>query len=184
MALVRGSVELRSAVEWRSWLWANPVKWALGDLSKFRDKRIMEIGCNTGAMARFFCALGASVHGFDINEQYIDEARSYRSNARFEVYSGDVTELPSGYDFIFTKSVLVVIPDCRRTLEAIASKLRPGGAYLAVENLQGSSLMRRLRKWPNRGLSDSDIDLFDSVFSTVITRRYFNLIVAIRALHK
>src|SRR5579864_4438430 len=67
--------DLRYCTEWRRWLWTQPVRWVLGDVGRFHNKRVLEIGCRFGKMSCYFARLGAFVDGVDIYDSHIKLAR-------------------------------------------------------------------------------------------------------------
>ncbi len=195
----KNPLDLRECIEWRPWLWTRPVEWVLEDRSRFQGKRVLDLGCRYGRMSCYFASLGAVVDGVDIAEESLQKARQLAGDLglaekiNFWRYSGDVQELPQGkYDFIFTKSVLVVMGKLESSLQGIARALKPDGEYLAVENLQGGAALRLLRakivhrRWKNfgesfGGMDEGALSEFEKAFPSVSHRRYWGLVVAIRA---
>lgn len=190
------TLDLRYCTEWRRWLWTEPIRWVLGDIARFRDKRVLDIGCRFGKMSCYFASLGAFVDGVDVFETYLDVARSEASRwglsrfVNFFTYSGKLAELAGGYDFVFTKSTLVIMGDVSAHAAEISSLLKPNGEYLAVENLSGSPLVALARKhvlshWQAydkfHGLDESSIEKIGEVFCTLDYRKSFGLVVGIRA---
>ena len=62
---------------------------------------------------------------------------------------------------MFTKSVLVVIPDRDGYLAAVRDVLRPGGLLVSIENGQGGLLARFLRRVRRVSWDYRQIDYFD-----------------------
>jgi SAM-dependent methyltransferase len=189
---------LRYAVEWRPYLWLRPLKYALGDTAQFAGKRVLDIGCRFGRMACWFAVRGAFVEGLDISSEAVAIARAERSkwgiaesSLSFDTFDGNLSALPKHqYDFVFTKSVLVIMSQPREALAAIPALLRPGGQYLAVENASTGfpfSLLRRQmhRSWrlPEefRGIDAASIADFRRLFRNVTYKKFWNLVYAIRA---
>ena len=152
-AWVNPLAQLPYFVDWRPRLWVPPVRWLLGDPVRFRGKKILDVGCRTGRMSCLFGLLGAEVLGVDLPGVCLESAQREAAVAgvsdrvRFLNYSGDPGTLPEGdFDFVFTKSVLVIIPDLRPFCVALAAKLKPGGELLAAENRAGGWLMHLMRR--------------------------------------
>jgi len=62
----------------------------------------------------------------------------------FATYDGNGANIPGAdYDYVFTKSVLVVVPDVEGLLHQIRGTLKPGGELLSAENLAGGGPARR-----------------------------------------
>jgi 2-polyprenyl-3-methyl-5-hydroxy-6-metoxy-1,4-benzoquinol methylase len=77
-----GSPELGYCVEGRPWLWTRPVTWAIGDRQRFQGKRVLEHGCRYGKMSCYFASsLGALVNGVDVQDRYLEQARSVATQA-------------------------------------------------------------------------------------------------------
>ena len=148
-----------------------------GDLS---DSHLLEIGTRYGKMAFLFAQMGARVTGIDIQEQYLhvaqEEAQKEKiSNVHFITYDGDLDIFADeSFDVIFTKSVLVRIPNLEQFLKKLAKKLKTGGKVFFVENGRGNFLFHILRKQMHsrRNLqrlsyfTDKEMQLVQSVFQT------------------
>jgi len=185
---------LDECVEWRQWLWTAPVRWLIGSPERFRGARVLDVGCNRGGMSRYFASLGAFVDAVDVDERAIELGRArtlalgLEQRVRFIRYRGDIESLePRAYDFVFTKSVLVILADPARALFGISRRLKPDGCYLAAENLHGGLVTRVIRRrlhprWNNdSGIVPSHFDLFRRNFRNVRSRRYWGAVVAIEA---
>lgn len=189
---------LRYAVEWRPYLWLRPLQYALGDPPRFAGKRVLELGCRYGKMACWFAARGAIVSGLDVSPEAIEVARTERAKWKipeerlsFDAYDGNLAALPrEQYDFVFTKSVLVMMNRLPEALVAISVLLKPGGEYIAVENSAAgfpvSSIRAHLhRNWPYeerfRGLDLESVSRFRRVFRGVNCKKFWGLVYAIQA---
>jgi SAM-dependent methyltransferase len=185
-------------VHWRPRLWGPAVRWLLGDAARFRGKRVLEIGSRTGRMACLFGLLGAEVLGVDLPGVSLDGARreaerwGVGDRVRFLNYDGDPATLPEGkFDFVFTKSVLVLIPDRERFLPALAARMRESGELLAAENVAGGPVLNFLRRAVihrgrefvkrSHGVDPAFLAAVDSAFDLVEHRSFFWLVTAIRA---
>ena len=188
--------QLAYFLEWRPRLWAPAVAWLLGDTARFRDRQVLDFGCRSGRMSCLFGLLGATVLGVDLAETSLEPARDEAARwgvserVRFLNYGGDPGTLVDGeFDFVFTKSVLVVIPELGRCLAALAHKMRPGGEFLAAENLAGGAWLNLVRRrvihsrgFLHRfhGVDDAFLMTFQEQFEIIGQRRYFGIIAAIR----
>jgi protein-L-isoaspartate O-methyltransferase len=62
-------------------------------------------------------------------------------------YDGDLRQIGGAeFDFIFSKSVLVIVPNLLRFSVDLAALLRPDGRLLAAENMQRGTSLRKLRE--------------------------------------
>jgi SAM-dependent methyltransferase len=184
-------------VDWRPQLWVPAVRWLLGDPARFRGKRVLELGSRTGRMACLFGLLGAEVLGVDLPGVPLDGAAreaerwGLGDRVRFLSYGGDPASLPEGdFDFVFTKSVLVMIPELNPVLTALPGKMKPGGELLAVENTGGPvlnclrrSVLHRGSEYLKRphGVDAAFLATIGRVFERVEHRRFFWLVSTIRA---
>jgi 2-polyprenyl-3-methyl-5-hydroxy-6-metoxy-1,4-benzoquinol methylase len=198
------TLDLDYFVEWHTWLWKPAVRFVLGDLRRFAGRTVLELGCRDGKMASLFALLGANVTGLELPGQSLRaaelEARKWNVENRVQLrhYSGDLSVLPENeYDFVFSKSVLVVVPHLGGFAKSIAGILRPGGSLLAVENLHRGTALRRIRvqaaqllstgrfqKDPYagfRGVTPAFLKTLGHSFDVVGYRESFRLVAAIEA---
>jgi len=190
--------QLREAVEWRQWLWAPAVRWLLGDPERFRGKRVLELGCRYGKMSCLFGSLGAEVLGVDLEEKRLDRARAEAAaqgvgeKVRFRAYDGDPASLEEGgFDFVFSKSVLVVVPGLDGFLRALRGVAAPGAELMLAENAAGNSVVNRVRRlahprWMDferrfRGVDPTFLEEVDAVFPIEERRRFGFAVHGIRA---
>ncbi len=151
-------------------------------------------------MSCFFALLGAQVRGVDIDEAALEkaevEAKRWKVEDRliFQGYGGDPGEISGeDYDFVFTKSVLVVVPQLKSFLARLGDKVRVGGELLAVENLEGNAALnffRRTvihRRWNSFeqkfwGVDEDFTSAFAPTFTVAEQKNFFWLVAAIRAI--
>jgi SAM-dependent methyltransferase len=185
-------------VEWRPGIWSPAVRWVIGDEARLAGKRVLEIGCRYGRMSCFFGLSGASVVGVDIRPEFLVAAReeasrwNVQSRVEFHAYDGNPRNLPgTGYDFVFTKSVLVIVPCLEDYLAEIRRRLAPGGELLMVENARPSRATEFVRRIVHRhehaentvfrGVDSAFVDEVRKSFPNVRSRRFLGLVVAMRA---
>jgi ubiquinone/menaquinone biosynthesis C-methylase UbiE len=108
-----------------------------GKLSK--NSKLLEIACNTGFSSRAINNyLGCEIHGFDISEKAISEARNLvnklKNNIHFSV--GDAHDMPyenSIFTHIIAGCTFGFFDDMRKVLEECYRVLKPGG-IICVSN--------------------------------------------------
>jgi len=84
--------------------------------------RVLDFGCGWGLWGGCALALGAEVHGFDLGPR-----RREASIARgLQVYDS-IDAIPGEFDVINTDQVIEHVPNPRKTVEALAKMLKPGG---------------------------------------------------------
>ncbi len=116
-------------VEWRQWAWTPAVRWVLDPLSKLKGARVLELGPNRGRMSCYLALCGATVTALELDDTPTTDAEreieSWHLGHRVQIQSYDGTgeNLPRGpFDFVFTKSVLVLLGDERSSfLSEVAS---------------------------------------------------------------
>jgi SAM-dependent methyltransferase len=192
--------QLSYFVHWRPRLWTPAVRWLIGDPARFRGTKVLEVGCRTGRLSCLFGLLGAEVLGVDLPAVGLEPAWQEAARwgvsdrVRFLTYGGDPSTLPEGdFDFVVTKSVLVMIRELERFLGALSTRMRPGGELLAAENVAGGRLLNFVRRTViHRGRTDNLLGRFRGVdhsflatlggaFEVVGHRRFFWLVSALRA---
>ncbi|MFQ4145288.1 class I SAM-dependent methyltransferase [Chlorogloeopsis sp. ULAP02] len=119
---------------WR-WNWLAAYNFCIGKKPQKQDIRILDAGCGTGVGTEYLVHLNpeASVVGIDLSAGALEVAkeRCQRSGAnRVEFHHlslYDVEQLPGEFDFINCVGVLHHLPDPIRGIQALATKLAPGG---------------------------------------------------------
>lgn len=146
--------ELAYFAEWGHRQWQILVRHAVCDFlgQDLTGLHMLEIGARYARMASFFALLGARVTGVDINEKALEVGRreigrwGVADRVQLRAYDGclDIFEDES-FDLLFTKSVLVKIPDLEPFLESAKRKLKPGGKVVFIENGRGPLPLHVLR---------------------------------------
>jgi len=198
-------LDLSYFVGWHSLLWAPPVRWLIGNPERFIGKHLLELGCGDGRMASLFGMMGASVIGVEPDEHNFADARNetikwgVSDRVNFVNYDGNPLNIPNGeFDFIFTKSVLVLIPNLRNYLNLLSNKVKPGGEIMLAENMHNGTILRRIRRralrlyryhrWgsdPYRGFTGVNQGFLDKVeesFHIIGFKTYYGFVAAIRAI--
>lgn len=119
---------------WR-WNWLTAYHFCTGQKPRSPNIRILDAGCGTGVGTEYLVHLNsqASVVGIDLSSGALEVAkeRCRRSGAnRVEFHQlslYDVDKLPGEFDLINCVGVLHHLSDPQRGMQAIASKLAPGG---------------------------------------------------------
>jgi ubiquinone/menaquinone biosynthesis C-methylase UbiE len=120
-----------------------PVEMIAEALEPLAGRRILDIGCGRGALAKALTARGARVTGLDPQEQALEEARKAVPDAEF--VQGRAESPPfdgAGFDGAVFQNSLHHVPlgGMDVALAAAIHAVRPGGAVIVVEPLaQGSS---------------------------------------------
>jgi SAM-dependent methyltransferase len=146
-------------LEWGGKTWERLIRHAIEDFigPDLHGRKLLDVGTRYGKMACLFALLGGQVVGIDTSEQAIAqavvEAEKWRVSSRvaFQHTDGSLDAVPdASFDVIFTKSVLVVVPELGGFLLGLAAKLRPGGKVVFVENAYGNAILHAARRLRHR----------------------------------
>ena len=144
----------------------DPSRWStlIDDPTRFTGRTVLDLGCRHGRMSSLFGLLGATVLGVELEgvplEKAWEEVGRWNVDDRvsFMSYDGNPLNIPGEkYDYIFAKSVLVVVPDLKSFLPRLASKLKGNGELIAAENLAGGNCLSLIRRyWTHHGYSSPE----------------------------
>lgn len=123
--------------------------------TRWRGKRVLEIGCGPGVDLVQFSWAGAKVSGIDISPHSVDLAQKWLSisGCTAEVQVGDAERLPyedGQFDFVYSWGVLHHTPDTRQAVSEIYRVLKPG-AQVCIMLYHKHSLVV-LQAWLIHGL--------------------------------
>ncbi len=106
-------------------------------------RSLLDVGCGSGTFLYLAQRRGFAAHGLDFSAQAVSVARSqYGLDVRQGAVGGDAWE-GHRFDFITMFHVLEHLPEPRKALSFVMSRLKPGGSLvLQVPNV--SSLQARL----------------------------------------
>lgn len=175
-------------MEWGAKTWQRLMDHAFEHFlgSNLQGQLVLDIGTRYGKMACLFTLLGAKVIGLDLGRKYLSvaqrEATKWNISERvvFVLGGGDLSIFKdNSFDVVFSKSVLVVVPDLARFLEEVRAKLKPGGKIVFLENAKGPwwvHLLRAFRhgKWDYTKASyftPQGIRMVSDVFDNVVVKR-------------
>lgn len=163
-------------VEWGGNRWRDELERGLDWLGDVGGLRILDVGTRNGRMATWFARAGAKVVAVDVTEDAMAEARAFAEThgvsdrIDFRLYSGDPAELPTGFDVVFAKSV-VVLMDIEGAVDGFAAALKEGGRILLVENARGPLPLHVARVLRRGSLRPHGARYFtDATVATIRTR--------------
>jgi 2-polyprenyl-3-methyl-5-hydroxy-6-metoxy-1,4-benzoquinol methylase len=105
--------------------------------------RVLELGCNSGALTVAAARQGALAEGMDISAAALEVARSYYESikdtlpgqASYAVADLNRVTLPENtYDIIFIKGTLHHLPEADRLLAQVDGALKPGGLLWVMDS--------------------------------------------------
>lgn len=110
------------------------------------NRRILDIGCGPGTLAKQLSEDGASVVGIDPGAAALEQARAAVPGARFEKASGEALPFPdASFDGAVMLNALHHVPNPAAALAEAARVLVPGGCLVVVEPLAAGSFFEALR---------------------------------------
>jgi ubiquinone/menaquinone biosynthesis C-methylase UbiE len=157
-------------MEWGAKSWAHLTYHAMHTCigeEQIANKEVLEIGSRYGKISSLFALLGAKVTGVDINKECLKAAEQeavkhgVSDRVKFVAYDGDLDMFPDeSFDIIFTKSVLVLVPQLDSFLATLNRKLKPGGKVIFIENGYGNIFIYFLRRFRHRTWAVSKAKFF------------------------
>ena len=129
-----GSREYFDEVEQRKYF-VEPHIPRFAEFARWRDKRVLEIGCGIGTDTMNFARNAASVTAVDLSERSLEMARKraevYGLTSRIRFFHGSAEQLdqimpPETFDLIYSFGVIHHTPHPDRVLEQIRKYVRPG----------------------------------------------------------
>jgi ubiquinone/menaquinone biosynthesis C-methylase UbiE len=131
-----GSREFFNAIEQHRY----ETEWHIPEVVQFerwRDKRVLEIGCGLGTDAINFARAGADYTGVDLTERSIElvQRRFDFENLRGNLQTADAENLPfadNTFDLIYSHGVLHHTPDTQKAINEAHRVLKPGGTAMVM----------------------------------------------------
>lgn len=128
-----------SEIRWGIWNISEASLGALGDLDRFRDKDLVELGCGTAYFSAWFARLGARPVGVDITPAQLQNARRFQNEFDLEFplieANAEDTGLPlDSFDFAFSEYGASIWCDPYRWIPEAARLLRQSGELIFLRN--------------------------------------------------
>lgn len=130
----------------------HPKEYAFRLLGDLRGKAVLDVGCGEGENCLLLASLGAKVTGIDISPGAIEVARRRAELDQFDIdlvcSPIEAAPLPPrSFDFILCDNVLHhLLEVLGETFEHFRGWLRPGGRIIAIEPVNLSPLVHRVRQ--------------------------------------
>jgi ubiquinone/menaquinone biosynthesis C-methylase UbiE len=104
----------------------------LVDFSSFRDKKVLQVGCDVGTDLILFAKHGAHVTGIDLSERAVQLTEKnfelHDLRAELRVMDGEHMEFSANsFDAVYAHGVLPYTGDVQKMIDEIHRVLRPGG---------------------------------------------------------
>ncbi|HMS85914.1 MAG TPA: class I SAM-dependent methyltransferase [Nitrospira sp.] len=177
-------------MEWGGRSWQSLMSYAFEHFlgTDLRGQQVLEIGSRYGKMTCLFALLGAKVIGIDTEGKSLliaqQEAAKWKAEdaVLFIKAGGDLSIIKdNSFDVVFSKSVLVMVPDLAGFLEEVKQKLKPGGKIVFLENAKGPRWLhllravRHMRKWDYaqaRYFTSQEVKMVSQVFDEFVMRSW------------
>lgn len=129
-AWAAGYEDMRTEVFWDPFLHIE----AVFGSRKLGALRVLDVGCGTGEVARYFAQRGAAVYGLDISSEMCLKAAEMSENIPFLPH--DLSEpLPfevASFDIVIALACLEYLPNVEQTVAEISRVLVDGGQFLGT----------------------------------------------------
>jgi 2-polyprenyl-3-methyl-5-hydroxy-6-metoxy-1,4-benzoquinol methylase len=127
-----GSKEYFEEVTKRKYL-VEPHILEFANFSKYRNKKVLEIGCGIGTTAQSFMENGSIYEGIDISEKSINIAKKrldiFNLTGKFSVQNIEEYLSNVKYDLVYSFGVLHHTPNIKRAIDNIYDLLEEGGEF-------------------------------------------------------
>ncbi len=103
---------------------------------------LLDLGCGTGSLSLLAAEQGHRVTGVDRSPAMVDLARAKLAGRDAAFLVGDAAAPPVGeerFDVVLVRHVLWTLPDPGRVLRHWRGLLRPGGRFVLVEGVWGTT---------------------------------------------
>ncbi|MET9968233.1 class I SAM-dependent methyltransferase [Streptomyces sp. NPDC006356] len=104
---------------------------------------VLDLGCGTGSLSLLAAEQGHRVTGVDRSQAMVDLARAKLAGRDAAFLVGDAAAPPVGeerFDVVLVRHVLWTLPDPGRVLRHWRGLLRPGGRFVLVEGVWGTTV--------------------------------------------
>jgi len=102
---------------------------------KYKNKRVLEVGCGIGTAAQSFIENGAIYTGIDLSDKSVEIANKRMEvfNIKGNIFQGNIEKINeingTEYDLVYSFGVLHHTPDIKKSIENIHKMLKPGGEF-------------------------------------------------------
>lgn len=136
------------------------------------NKRVLDLGCNTGYGTAILARKSKSIVGVDVSEGAVSAASREHANIEFHLVNGKELPFPSGsFDLVTSFQVIEHLVDPRQYLDEIRRVLVPGGVVLFTTPNAVLRLDPGMKPWNQFHVrefnADELVDLLQPFFSKV-----------------
>jgi SAM-dependent methyltransferase len=104
-----------------------------GNLTKIKDKKVLEAGSGAGRFTEILLKHGAIVHSFDFSNAVEANAKNNGDIENLVLVQADIRKIPfpkSSYDFVVCLGVLQHTPSPEDSIKHLWGTVKPGGALV------------------------------------------------------
>ena len=116
------------------------------DLSKVKDKLVLDAGCGAGRFAEVLARYGANVVGVDMSDAVNSARDNLKGYPNVQIVRADIMDLPFAdgtFDYIFSIGVLHHTPNTEQAFKVLPRFLKKGGE-LAVWVYSNEGIIRKV----------------------------------------
>jgi ubiquinone/menaquinone biosynthesis C-methylase UbiE len=110
---------------------------AFAQFTRWRGKRVLEVGCGTGTDCLQFARAGADIYAIDLTERGVEITRKRLAliGVSANVRVGDAEALPfddNMFDLVYSWGVLHHTPNTKKAIAEVYRVLKPGGRIVIM----------------------------------------------------
>jgi len=110
---------------------------SLAQFTRWRGKKVLEVGCGCGTDLLQFARAGAEVYGIDLSQHSVELTRKHLElyGLQAEINQGDGEDLPfpsDYFDLVYSWGVVHHLPNPAKAIDEIYRVLKPGGYIKAM----------------------------------------------------
>lgn len=136
------------------------------DFAKWKDQRVLEVGCGIGTAAQSFVENGAIYKGIDLSDKSIELTKK-----RFELFDlkgvieeGDIenySDTLNSYDLVYSFGVLHHTPNTKLAVKNIYNLLKEGGTFKLMLYAKNSWKYFRIKDGLDQYEAQSNVPIAD-----------------------
>jgi 2-polyprenyl-3-methyl-5-hydroxy-6-metoxy-1,4-benzoquinol methylase len=104
-----------------------------GDLTVFKGKKVLEVGCGSGRFTEIMLKEDATVFAVDLSSAVEANYENCKEFSNYSVCQANVYELPfstESFDIVICIGVIQHTPDTEKTIEALSRYVKPSGMLI------------------------------------------------------
>jgi len=139
-------------------------------IENISGKNLLEVGCGAGRFTEILVNNKANVHAVDLSVAVEANLENIGKQDNYKIAQASVYEIPytdNSFDIVFCLGVIQHTPDPEKTIEALWSKVKPGG-MLVIDHYRWrigyySTLSPLYRSWLKNLKPEKSIKIVDEI---------------------